>query len=213
MHSQARWPRRGLYAITPDMTDTAALVARVEAVLRAGAAWLQYRNKTAPPALRAGQASALLERCRAHGVPLIVNDHVELAAGIGADGVHLGGDDGDIAAARARLGSDALIGVSCYDDAGRARAAAAFGASYVAFGAFHPSPTKPAARRAHPRLLTDSASLGLPRVAIGGITPANAGALVRAGADLVAVISGVFDAADPPAAVRAYLEAFQEHSE
>ena len=212
MPSHAPWPRCGLYAITPDEPDTAALVARVDAVLQAGAAWLQYRNKSATSALLAEQARALLARCRAHGVPLIVNDHVELAVAIRADGVHLGGGDGDIVSARARLGPDALIGVSCYDDAERARAAAAQGASYIAFGAFHPSPTKPGARRAHTALLADTASLGLPRVAIGGITPANAPALVRAGADLLAVISGVFDAADPHAAVHAYLQAFQEPS-
>lgn len=210
MHLHALWPRRGLYAITPDMADTAALVARVDTVLRAGAAWLQYRNKAASPELRTEQARALRACCSEHGVPLVVNDHVELAVAIDADGVHLGGDDGDPAAARALLGPDALIGVSCYDDVARAHTAAAQGASYVAFGAFHSSPTKPGARRAHASVLTDTVTLGLPRVAIGGITPSNARGLVAAGADLIAVVSGVFDAADPRAAVHAYLEAFKE---
>jgi thiamine-phosphate pyrophosphorylase len=212
MPADTSWPHRGLYAITPDIADTAELVSRVDAVLGAGAAWLQYRNKRASVALRTEQARALLACCRAHRVPLIINDHVALAAEIGADGVHLGGDDGDIIAARERLGPDALIGASCYGEPDRARIAAACGASYVAFGAFHPSPTKPDARRADPAVLASTATLGLPRVAIGGVTPANAGALVRAGADLVAVISGVFDAPDPRAAVRAYLDAFQEPS-
>lgn len=210
MPLHAPWPQRGLYAITPDEPDTDRLLARVDAVLGAGAAWLQYRNKAAPEPLRATQARALLDVCRAHGVPLIINDDVGLAAMLGADGVHLGGDDGDVAAARAQLGPHALIGASCYDDLARARDAAARGASYVAFGAFHPSPTKPGARRADPALLAASAPLGLPRVAIGGITPANARALVAAGADLIAVISGAFDAPDPRAAVRAYLDAFKE---
>ncbi|MDR0183750.1 thiamine phosphate synthase [Lysobacter arvi] len=201
-------PPRGLYAITPDETDTARLLHRVHTVLAAGATWLQYRNKAADDALRRTQAQELLPLCRRHGVPFIVNDDWRLAATIGADGAHLGEDDGEIAAARAALGRTAIIGASCYDKLELARRAAASGASYVAFGAFFPSPTKPNARRATPDLLRDSAPLGLPRVAIGGITPDNARPLVEAGADLLAVISGVFDAADPASAVRAYLDCY-----
>lgn len=204
------WPRRGLYAITPDDPDTVRLTARVETVLLAGAHWLQYRNKGADAHLRERQALALLPICRRHGVPLIVNDDWRLAARIGADGAHLGEDDGQLAAARAALGEQALLGASCYDRLDLARAAAATGASYIAFGAFFVSPTKPQARRAAPGLLAQSAILGLPRVAIGGITPDNARSLVEAGADLLAVISGVFDAPDPAAAVRAYLSCFDE---
>ena len=199
---------RGLYAITPDEADTARLLVRVRLVLEAGITWLQYRNKTADSALRSEQARALVELCRAHHVPLIVNDDWRLAAEVGADGVHLGEDDGDIARARGALGAQAIVGASCYDDIGRARAAADAGASYVAFGAFFPSPTKPLARRATPALLAQAAALGLPRVAIGGITAENAQPLVDAGADLIAVISGVFDAPDPAAAVAAYRRAF-----
>lgn len=206
----SRWPRRGLYAITPDEADTARLLRRVETVLGAGAHWLQYRNKAADAALQRAQVRALQPLCRAHGVPLIVNDDWRLAAELGADGAHLGEDDGELAAARAALGADAILGASCYDDIGLARAAAAHGASYVAFGAFFVSPTKPNARRAAPEVLAQAAPLGLPRVAIGGIAPDNAGPLVDAGADLLAVISGVFDAPDPAAAVRAYLSCFQE---
>lgn len=201
-------PLRGLYLITPDDPDTDRLVARVRAVLGHGAV-LQYRNKVADPALRDRQLAALRPLCRAAAVPLIVNDHVDLALAHDADGVHLGEDDGALAAARARLGPDALIGISCYDSLARARDAAAQGADYIAFGAFFPSPTKPNARRAAPTLLHDSAALGLPRVAIGGITPDNAGPLVTAGADLLAVISGVFDAPDPDAAARAYRACFE----
>lgn len=202
--------RRGLYAITPDEPSTARLLARVEPVLAAGAACLQYRNKPAGDALRREQAVELIALCRRYGVPMIVNDDVALAASIDADGLHLGGDDGDVAQARAALGAHAIIGASCYDSSALAIDAVQRGASYVAFGAFHPSPTKPHARRASPSLLRDAASLGVPRVAIGGITPSNARALADAGADLIAVISGVFDAPDPAAAVRAYLSAFQE---
>jgi thiamine-phosphate pyrophosphorylase len=205
-----RWPRRGLYAITPDEADTGRLLARVETVLRAGAAWLQYRNKPASEDLRAEQALALQPLCRSFDVPLIINDDWALAAAIGAAGVHLGEDDGEIALARHELGPDAILGASCYDDAGLARQATFAGASYVAFGAFFPSPTKPHARRATLDLLRAAAVLGVPRVAIGGITPDNARPLVEAGADLVAVISGVFDAPDPAAATRAYISCFEE---
>lgn len=203
-----RWPRRGLYLLTPDLADTGELLTRVGDVL-ADAALLQYRNKAADAALRHEQATALLALCRRHGVPLIVNDDAALAADIGADGVHLGEDDEDVSAARAWLGRGAIIGASCYDSLERAQRAADAGADYVAFGAFFPSPTKPNARRATPSLLRDSAALGLMRVAIGGITPDNAPSLIDAGADLVAIISGVFDAADPAAAAHAYRDCFE----
>lgn len=192
---------RGLYLITPDEPDTARLLARVEAVL-AHAVLLQYRNKAASDALRGVQAEALAALCERHGVPLVVNDDLALARALGA-GVHVGEHDAGVRAAREALGPGALVGASCYDDPDRARAAAAAGASYIAFGAFFPSGTKPQARRADPALLRGAAGLGLPRVAIGGITPDNAAGLVAAGADLLAVIGGVFDAPDPPAAAQA----------
>jgi len=200
-------PLRGLYLITPDDTDTTRLVERTSAVI-GHASLLQYRNKQATPPLAAEQLAALRPLCRAHGVPLLVNDDWRLARDAGADGVHLGEDDGDLRAARAALGSGAVIGASCYDSLALARAAADAGASYVAFGACFPSPTKPAARRVPAGLLRDAGALGLPVVAIGGITPDNAPGVVDAGADMVAVISGVFDAHDPVAAARAYRQAF-----
>ena len=209
----ARWPQpdsapRGLYLITPDETDTAHLLARTAPLLAEGVAWLQYRNKTAGDALRHEQASALQSLCATAGVPLIINDDVHLAKSIGAAGVHLGEDDGDIAAARALLGAQAIIGASCYDELRLAQRAVAAGASYVAFGAFFPTRSKTGTRQASVELLAQSASLGVPRVAIGGITPDNARGLAEAGADLVAVISGVYDAADPVAAVHAYRRCF-----
>jgi thiamine-phosphate pyrophosphorylase len=200
-------PLKGLYLITPDDIDTLRLLERVDAVLEY-AAVLQYRNKTATPMVRREQAEALRALCASHGVGLIVNDDLLLAEAIAADGVHLGEHDGDPRAARERLGPDAIIGVSCYADLDRARAAAAQGASYIAFGAFFPSPTKPLARHASLDLLRESAGLGLARVAIGGITADNASLVVAAGADLIAVISGVFDATDPAAAARAYRDCF-----
>ena len=199
--------RRGLYLITPDEPDTARLLART-APLLAGTAWLQYRNKAVDAATRQAQATALAVLCREHGVPLIINDEPALAAAVGADGVHLGEDDGDIAAARALLGPAAIIGASCYDQPELARTAVAAGASYVAFGAFFPSRSKLNTRRAAPALLSDAATLAVPRVAIGGITPDNGRALVQAGADLLAVISGVYSAPDPFAALQAYRACF-----
>lgn len=209
MNRPFTWPRRGVYLITPDDADSVRLRERIAPVLAAGPALLQYRNKTAGPALRREQAAMLLPLCRAAGVPLVINDDWRLAAELGADGAHLGEDDGGIALARSVLGPAALLGASCYGDIERARRAAAAGASYVAFGAFFPSGTKPLARRAEPSLLADSADFGLPRVAIGGITADNARSLVAAGADLVAVIGGVFDAPDPAAAVRALRACFE----
>jgi thiamine-phosphate pyrophosphorylase len=200
--------RRGLYLITPDETDTHRLLARTSAVVPY-AALLQYRNKTADAALKREQLAELVPLCREHRVPLIVNDDLTLTLSAGAEGVHLGEYDGDVRVARERLGPDALIGVSCYDELARARAAADAGASYIAFGAFFPSTTKPNARRAPFALLRDSAMLGLPRVAIGGISPDNARSLIEAGADMVAVIGGVFDAPDPVAAARAYRDCFE----
>lgn len=198
----------GLYLLTPDEPDTGRLLARVAPVL-AQAQLLQYRNKTAAARLRREQAAALRPLCAGAGVPLLINDDAALALDIGADGVHLGKDDGDPRAARTMLGDEAIVGVSCYDELGRARAAADAGADYVAFGSFHASGTKPQARRAPLPLLRQAAALGLPRVAIGGITPANARALVEAGADLLAVIGGVFDAPDPAAAARAYRDVLE----
>ncbi|MEA9730829.1 thiamine phosphate synthase [Xanthomonas campestris pv. campestris] len=200
---------RGVYLITPDTRDTAQLLARTLPLLP-HITWLQYRNKQADAALRLAQATALRAACAAQGVPLIINDDAALAQQVGADGVHLGEDDGEVAAARALLGDSAIIGVSCYDEIERARAAAVAGANYVAFGAFFPTTTKVTTRRATPALLHEAAALGLPRVAIGGITPPQVPELVTAGADLIAVVSGVYAAADPVAAVQAYRAGFAQ---
>lgn len=208
MKPESTWPLRGLYLVTPDEADTGRLLERVRPALAAGPALLQYRNKAATAPLRREQARELLALCREAGVPLLINDDWRLAAELGADGAHLGGDDGSLAEARAALGPAAVLGASCYDELARAENAATAGASYLAFGAFFPSGTKPGARRADPALLTASAGLGLPRVAIGGITPDNAGIVIAAGADLVAVIAGVFESADPAASVRAYRRCF-----
>ncbi|OQS46486.1 thiamine phosphate synthase [Chromobacterium violaceum] len=193
----------GLYAVTPDGLDDARLFALAAAALAGGARALQYRDKSGDAGRRLRQVAELQRLCRAHGALFIVNDDVELAERIGADGVHLGRDDGDIAAARVRLGADAVIGASCYDRVELARAALAAGASYVAFGAVFSSRTKPHAAAAPLSLFADAAALGANAVAIGGITAGNAGRAVEAGADAIAVIGSLFDADDTAAAARA----------
>lgn len=202
-------PLAGLYGITPDGLATPALLAAVAAVLAGGCRWLQYRNKTAEPVLRRRQAESLAALCRARGAALIINDDAELALAVGAAGVHLGREDGGLAAARHLLGPGAVIGSSCYQDFERARQAVAEGASYVAFGAVHPSPTKPGAARA-PLDLFERArrELPVPACAIGGITLDNVPPVIRAGARLVAVISDLFHAGTP-AAMTARAAAYQ----
>lgn len=201
---------RGLYAITdalliPD--DRLTIV--VEQAILGGARMIQYRDKSHDTARRLAQATVLDELCQRHAVPLIINDDVELAAQIGAAGVHVGKDDPSFATARARLGGDAIIGVSCYDRLDLALEAARAGADYVAFGAFFPSPTKPTEIRASIALLRNArAALNLPIVAIGGITPDNAPLLLDAGADALAVVSGVFGQPDIQAAARRYTALF-----
>jgi thiamine-phosphate pyrophosphorylase len=184
---------KGLYAITPDWEETPRLLAQVEAALKGGIALLQYRNKVVTPDRQAEQAAALLQLCRRYSVPLIVNDDVSLARQIGADGVHLGADDGDIAEARASLGPDSIIGASCYNRLELAVLAKQQGADYGAFGACFDSPTKPAAVCAPLSLFAEARQqVGLPMVAIGGIHAGNMLEPLRAGADSVAMISAIF---------------------
>ena len=199
----------GLYAVTPDVADTASLVASVGAAISGGAAAVQYRNKTADQRLRRAQAVALARVHAIRGALYIINDDAALAAEMDADGVHIGSDDGDVAAARACVGPDRIVGVSCYDDFARAEAAVAAGADYVAFGSFFASPVKPAARRADIALLERARALRVPIVAIGGIDATNANALRVAGADAVAVISALFGAPDVESAARALARIFE----
>jgi thiamine-phosphate pyrophosphorylase len=199
---------KGLYAITPDEASTELLVHRVAAALQGGVACVQYRNKQAGPRLRHEQAEALLRLTRARGVPLIINDDVALAAEIDADGAHVGRDDGDVAAARRRLPGK-LLGASCYASLDAARSAVADGADHVAFGSVFASGTKPSATHAPLGLFSAARSLGVPLVAIGGITLANAPRVLAAGADCVAVISHLFGAADIAARAAGYHSLFK----
>ncbi len=196
----------GLYAITPDSVDTELLCQMVEASILGGASIVQYRNKVADYKLRIKQAIALLEVCKKHQIPLIINDHVKLCLAIDADGVHIGGDDGDIAAIKSRIGEDKILGVSCYGELARAEAAEKAGADYVAIGACFPSSTKPNAPRADLDLFTQAKKLNLPSVAIGGITLENAASVAQAGANAIAVIGELFK--QEPDKIRATAQQF-----
>ena len=202
----------GLYAITPDLADTDDMLYRVRAAIAGGTRVVQYRNKTADPQLRLTQARALQALCAARGVPLIINDHLDVALAVDSAGLHLGGDDGDIAAARARLGAGKLLGASCYDRLELAEAALAAGADHIAFGSFFASSVKPNAVRPPLDLVTRAKKrFNVPVVGIGGITPSNAPQLIRAGIDAVAIISAVFAAPDIEATAREFQSLFELH--
>jgi thiamine-phosphate pyrophosphorylase len=201
---------RGLYAIADaGLIPRERLIECVEQAIAGGARLIQYRDKCGDATQRRRHAMALSELCRRHKVPLLINDDVELAGRVGADGVHLGRDDTAPAAARRRLGPGAIIGVSCYNRIELAQQAAASGADYVAFGRFFPSRTKPHAVQADMELLARARSeLDLSLAVIGGITPDNAGPLIAAGADLLAVIHGLFGEPDVRAAAIRYARLF-----
>lgn len=201
---------RGLYVITgSNLTPGEKMLPAVSAAIQGGARLVQYRDKSSDRTGRELQARGLLRLCHDHEVPLIINDDVELAAVIGADGVHLGDADMALDEARVRLGPRVIIGVSCHASLERALRAVQAGADYVAFGSFFASPSKPGAVRA-PLSLLESArhTVNVPICAIGGITPDNGAALVKAGAHMLAVISGVFAQPDIAATARRYAQLF-----
>ena len=200
---------RGLYAVTPDTSDTDVLARQVAAAIAGGARVVQYRNKDASHALKLEQARVLKRVCAERNAALVVNDHVDIALACDAEGVHLGAHDGSAIAAREAIGPEKLIGISCYDSLAHARVAQSEGADYVAFGSFFPSRVKPGAVRASVELLREARrELHVPIVAIGGITSENGAALVAAGADALAVISDVFDAPDITAAAARFAPLF-----
>jgi thiamine-phosphate pyrophosphorylase len=207
---EAQIPLRGLYALTPDDNLLPRLSALVESALKGGVKWVQYRNKTAPPPLKRARAAELLRICHAHGARLIINDDVWLAVEIGADGAHLGRDDipgGGIATARDALGAKRILGISCYDDLDRAEVAVDAGADYIAVGSVFASVTKPQATRASLDVVAAAKQrFRVPVVAIGGITTKNAPQVLAAGADMVAVMSDLFDAMD----IKSQAEKFQK---
>jgi thiamine-phosphate pyrophosphorylase len=203
-------PDYGLYVITDceNLTHD-ELIKKTESILQSGAAMLQYRNKKDKLSTKEIQAIKLQQLCRDYSVPFIINDDIRLAQKINADGVHLGRDDKNCKVSRKILGPDYIIGITCYNEIGLALEAVISGANYVAFGAFFPTTSKSATSVATTALLRQAKQqLQLPIVAIGGITPENGKELIHAGADFFAVISGVYEAADPAIATRAYLKLF-----
>ena len=201
----------GLYVIADTSLIPGDRLARaVEQAIHGGARLVQYRDKSDDSVARRAQAEELAKLCRRYGIPLLINDDIQLAVSVGADGVHLGREDESLASARELLGEQALIGVSCYNQLSRAREAEAAGADYVAFGSFFPSTTKPDAVSAQIALLREArATLTLPVVAIGGITPENGAELIAAGADALAVITGVFASDDIATAASRYARLFE----
>lgn len=187
---------RGVYAITPDETDTARLLEQTLLVIRGGARVVQYRNKSASRALRLEQATALAALCRRRQCLLIINDHLDLALEVDAAGLHVGAEDGDLPSLRSLLGPQRLLGVSCYDRINRAEYALLAGADYLAFGSVFQSRTKPAATRATLALFAQARPLGLPLVGIGGINLRNIDQLIEAGADAAALITDLYGAYD-----------------
>ena len=197
---------KGLYVISDErLTPSARLLNCIWQAIQGGSRWVQYRDKTADHARRRSEARALVELCHHHGVGCLINDDVDLTLASGADGVHVGAEDLDILTARARLGPHAIIGASCYDQIELAKSALQKGADYVAFGSLFPSPTKPNAPLASLAMLRIARQeLAAPICAIGGITTANAASVINAGADLLAVVSGVFAQPTIKASARAF---------
>lgn len=211
--AQAALRLRGLYAITPDCADTEQLFAQVQAALAGGCRVMQYRDKLADAATRHFRARQIQQYCQASGATFIVNDDLVLALDIHADGVHLGGDDGDLAYARPALGPGRILGASCYNDLAQAERAAAAGADYVAFGAVFTSATKPDAKVA-PLELFQAWHLKslIPVCAIGGISLENAPEVIAAGADMVAVITDLFASPNITARAADFQRLFQDIS-
>lgn len=202
---------KGLYIVTPDWDDTRKMLDVTETALRGGAALVQYRHKTAGEALRREQAESLLALCRSYRRPLIVNDHVDLCLALDADGVHIGGTDMSVAQVRAIVGTDKIVGASCYGDLQLARDAHRDGASYVAFGGFYPSRVKKYPVTTPIQIIAQSKSeIPLPVVVIGGMTQENAAPLVACGADMVAAISSVYSAADAEMAAKGFTRLFDQ---
>lgn len=202
----------GLYAIIDTgITQEQELLSRAAAVITGGATTLQYRDKGTDSEKRLYQAAALADLCRSQGTVFIVNDDYQLAAAVGADGVHLGEEDGQLAAAREKLGASAIIGISCYNQVELAVKAEKEGADYVAFGRCFASTTKPGERYVTLEQIRQARQrLSLPMVGIGGITIANARQLRLAGVDAVAVIAALFSAADSEVAARELCEQMRD---
>ena len=202
---------KGLYIVTPDWDDTAKLVDVTEKAIKGGTKIVQYRHKTATPELRREQAKALQAVCKRYKVPFIINDHVDLAMELDADGIHVGESDEAVAAVRSRVGPKKIVGASCYGDMDLVRKAHKAGASYIAFGGFYPSRIKkyPVTTELDIVRQMKKEIPELPSCAIGGIDHQNAVPLVERGVDMICVISSVYFADDPEAAARKFAKMYE----
>lgn len=205
MTEAKQWALRGLYIVTPDWDDTDKLVVATEQAIRGGAKLVQYRHKTADAIQRKQQATALLQVCRRHNTPFIINDYVDLCLELDADGIHVGGTDASVAEVRGQVGPDKIVGASCYGTLQLARDAYAAGATYVAFGGFYPSRVKKYDFKTAPEIVAASKKeIPLPVVVIGGMTQENCLPLIAQGADMVAAISSVYMQDDACAAAQRF---------
>lgn len=202
----------GIYAITDSrLLPGNRLYDGVLQALRGGIRWIQYRDKTAEPTELTDRAEQLARLCHEFGARIIINDSIEAALLAGADGVHLGTGDDSITAARARLGPDAVIGATCHDRLSLAHQAQIDGASYVAFGRFYPSATKPSASPADINLLGEArAQIHCPIVAIGGVTQDNMAPLITRGAHAIALSNELFSAPDIECKAKSLIAAFKQ---
>ncbi len=202
---------KGLYVVTPDWDDTAKIIDVTEKALKGGAEIVQYRHKTAGPELRLEQAGALQRLCRQYGKPFIINDHVDLCLKLDTDGIHVGGMDAPVKQVRNAVGSNKIVGASCYGNIELARNAARDGASYVAFGGFYPSRVKKYPVTTPQNIVADwkKEMPSMPVCVIGGMTVENATPLVELGADMVAVVSGVYFQENPEVAAQGFVALFK----
>ncbi len=202
---------KGLYIVTPDWDDTAQMIEVTEKALKGGAGIVQYRHKTAGPELRLEQARALQGLCKRYGKPFIINDYVDLCLELDTDGIHVGGMDAPVKQVRAAVGPGKIVGASCYGDIELARKATLDGASYVAFGGFYPSRVKKYPVTTPQSIVSDwkKEMPSMPVCVIGGMNAGNANPLVKLGADMVAVVSGVYFQEDPEKAARGFMELFR----
>lgn len=204
----------GLYAITPDLENTNDLLNKVQQALEGRVQLIQYRNKLANEILRRKQAKLLLQLCREYGIPLIINDHLDLAIEIDADGLHVGQDDISVTQARNQFGQDKIIGASCYNNLDLAVQAEKEGADYVAFGAFFSSLTKPNTISVTMDLVDQAKKrISLPIVAIGGIKLANARTVIQGGCAAVAVCNDLFHTENIKATAIQYSQLFAENNQ
>lgn len=200
---------KGLYIVTPDWDDTDKMVSATEAAIKGGVSLVQYRHKTATPALRKEQASQLLALCRRYNRPFIINDFIELCMELDADGIHVGGTDAPVAEVRKLIGREKILGASCYGSLDLAKTAHEAGASYVAFGGFYPSRVKKYEVTTPVDIITRAKEqLPVPVVVIGGMTQENSVPLIKAGTDMVAAISSVYMQDDPQASAQAFVKLF-----